>query len=208
MTVKPGHEGEGAPQEKSDAAKKTPKSDEAKKGSPKKKTAPKDLEQELAEAQNEAKENYDRCLRISAEFENYKKRSRREMDDFRKFANESIFRELLGVVDNLKRAIDSAEGHKKSTKAIIEGLSLTLDEIKRIFEKFYVRPVEALGKPFDPAFHQAISQQETDEQPENTVLEELQEGYMIHDRLLRPAMVIVAKPKPGSPPEADEQKEK
>lgn len=203
MTAKPGHEGNSTPQPKETRTEKTNKKAKAKKASVK---AENKLQENLEAAQKEAKENYDRCLRISAEFENYKKRAAREMNDFRKFANESIFKELLGVVDNLERAIDSAEGHDQSVEAILKGVNLTLEDILRIFEKFNVRPVEALGKPFDPAFHQAIQQRETDKHPENTVIEELQKGYMIHDRLLRPAMAIVAKPIPGSQPQADKQK--
>jgi molecular chaperone GrpE len=206
MTGKSGHEENSTPQSKNMRNEKADKKAKTKKASVKPEETENKQQEALETAQNEAKENYERYLRISAEFENYKKRAAREMNDFRKFANESIFKELLGVVDNLKRAIDSAKGHDQSVDAILKGVNLTLEDILRIFEKFNVRPVEALGKPFDPAFHQAIQQQETDEHPENTVIEELQEGYLIHDRLLRPAMAIVAKPIPGSQPQADEQK--
>ena len=79
-----------------------------------------------------------------------------------------------------------------------EGLNLTLKELLKIFKTFHASPIEALGKPFDPSYHQAMMQQETTDQPENIVLDELQKGYMIHDRLLRPAMVVVSKSPAGS----------
>jgi len=153
------------------------------------------LESELEAAQQEAKENYDRLLRVSAEFENYKKRTEREMADFRKFANESILKEILILVDNLERALSSSGDQPHEESCVVEGVSLTINEIMKVFDKFSVKPIEALERPFDPNFHEAVMQEETDEYPENTVLKEFQKGYMIHDRLLRPAMVAVSKAK-------------
>lgn len=155
----------------------------------------KEMETRLESVEQEAKEAHDRFLRVSAEFENYKKRSAREMDEFRKFANESLIREMLTVVDNLERALNSSNNNNQVNSHIAEGVGMTLKEILKVFEKFYVKPIEALGKPFDPNFHQAAMREETNERPENTVLNELEKGYMIHDRLLRPAMVVVSMPK-------------
>jgi len=155
----------------------------------------KEMETRLESVEQEAKEAHDRFLRVSAEFENYKKRSVREMDEFRKFANESLIREMLTVVDNLERALNSTNNDNQANSHIAEGVGMTLKEILKVFEKFYVKPIEALGKPFDPNFHQAAMREETNERPENTVLNELEKGYMIHDRLLRPAMVVVSMPK-------------
>lgn len=152
----------------------------------------KEMETRLESVEQEAKEAHDRFLRVSAEFENYKKRSAREMDEFRKFANESLIREMLTVVDNLERALNSSNNDNQVNSHIAEGVGMTLKEILKVFEKFYVKPIEALGKPFDPNFHQAAMREETNERPENTVLNELEKGYMIHDRLLRPAMVVVS----------------
>ncbi len=149
-------------------------------------------ESEIAELKAEIEANKDRILRISAEFENYKKRSAKEMDDFRKFANESLFKRLLTVVDNLERAISSGEDGSDA-KALLEGIKMTHREIVKFLESFNVKPVEAHGKPFDPAFHQAVTQQESDQYPDNTVVDELQKGYLLHDRLIRPAMVVVSK---------------
>jgi molecular chaperone GrpE len=154
------------------------------------------LEARFEAKEEEAKETYDRLLRVSADFENYKKRSAREMEEFRKYANQSLLKEMLSVVDNLELAINSSNDKKKSDKHLIEGLNLTLNEILRVFEKFNVKPIEAQGKAFDPAFHEAVMREETDDFPENTVVSEFQKGYLIHDRLLRPAMVVVAVPKP------------
>ncbi|MGD8993434.1 MAG: nucleotide exchange factor GrpE [Desulfobacterales bacterium] len=154
-----------------------------------------ELEAKLAAREEEAKEAHDRLLRVSADYENYKKRSAREMEDFRKYANQSLLKEMLTVVDNLELAINSAKEEKKTDKKLIEGLKLTRNEMLRVFEKFNVKPISARGQTFDPAFHEAVMREETDDYPENTVLSEFQKGYLIHDRLLRPAMVVVAAPK-------------
>lgn len=134
----------------------------------------------------------DRALRLSAEFENYKKRKERELDGFKKFANETVFKQLLTVVDNLERAISSAEETSEEA-SLLEGVKLTHKEIIKLFDTFNVKSVEAENQLFDPNFHQAVTQQETDEVPENTVTTVLQKGYLLHDRLIRPAMVIVSK---------------
>ena len=155
----------------------------------------KEMEARFEAKEEEAKETYDRLLRVSAEFENYKKRSAREMEEFKKYANQSLLKEMLSVVDNLELAITSSQDGKTADKTLIEGLNLTLNEILRVFEKFNVTPIEAKGKTFDPAYHEAVMREETDDYPENTVISEFQKGYLIHDRLLRPAMVVVAVPK-------------
>jgi len=155
----------------------------------------KELEARLESKEEEAKETYDRLLRVSADFENYKKRSTREMEEFRKYANQSLLKEMLSVVDNLELAINSSKEEQEADKNLIEGLNLTLNEILRVFGKFNVKPIEARGKTFDPTFHEAVMREESDDFPENTVISEFQKGYLIHDRLLRPAMVVVAVPK-------------
>ena len=155
----------------------------------------KEIKARFEAKEEEAKETYDRLLRVSADFENYKKRSTREMEEFRKYANQSLLKEMLSVVDNLELAISSSSDEKSTDKNLIEGLNLTLNEILRVFEKFNVKPIEAQGETFDPAYHEAVMREETDDYPENTVISEFQKGYLIHDRLLRPAMVVVAVPK-------------
>ncbi|MCP4688827.1 MAG: nucleotide exchange factor GrpE [Desulfobacterales bacterium] len=153
----------------------------------------KELEKRLEKAEMEARDNYDRFLRNSAEFDNYKKRSAREMDEFRKYANESLLRELLPVVDNLELAIKSSEESDQKGNGVVEGVNLTLSEILKVLKKFGVKQVEADEKPFDPAFHQAFLQEENNDLPENTVLKVFQKGYLLHERLIRPAMVVVSK---------------
>jgi molecular chaperone GrpE len=155
----------------------------------------KKLAAELESKEKEAQETYDRLLRISAEFENYKKRTAREAEEFRKYANQALIKEMLSVVDNLELAIRSSKGKESPDDGLVEGLDMTHKEILRVFEKFKVTPIDATGQPFDPNFHEAVMQEETDDNPENMVINEFQKGYMIHDRLLRPAMVVVAKPK-------------
>jgi molecular chaperone GrpE len=154
-----------------------------------------DLEAKLEVKEQEAKENYDRLLRVSAEFENYKKRTTRELEEFRKFANQSLIKEMLSVVDNLELAMNSTNGNKTIDQGLLQGLDMTHKEILKVFEKFNVKPIKAKGQTFDPTFHEAVMQEATDEFDENTVINELQKGYLIHDRLLRPAMVVVARPK-------------
>lgn len=152
------------------------------------------LSEPLRKAENEASENYDRFLRLSAEFENFKKRAEREMSEFRKFANESLLREVLPVIDNLERALSAeCDENEKAVKCLRDGIEMTLKGLLDTLEKFGVVVIEALGKPFDPHFHQAVSQQESDTFSDNAVCQELQKGYLLNDRLLRPAMVIVAK---------------
>jgi len=153
----------------------------------------KDLEDQLAEARNQAQESHDRMLRMAAELENYKKRTGRELEDMRKYATENLLRQLLTVVDNLERAIASASLENENDQSVVDGVALTLAEINKILEKHHVTPVDALGAPFDPAFHQAMSQEECADKPANTVVQEFQKGYLMHDRLLRPAMVVVSK---------------
>jgi molecular chaperone GrpE len=154
-----------------------------------------DMAEKLQLKEQEAQENYDRLLRVSAEFENYKKRASRDMEEFRKYSNQSLIKEMLSVVDNLELAMNSTNGHEAIEKGLLDGLAMTHKEIIKVFEKFSVKPIDAKGQPFDPAFHEAVMQEETDEFPANTVINELQKGYLIHDRLLRPAMVVVASAK-------------
>ncbi len=146
----------------------------------------------------------DRILRLSAEFENYKKRKQREIDEFKKFANETVFRQLLSVVDNLERAIAAAspqnqegnsgqQGTPENSTGLLDGVEMIHKEIMTILTNFHVSPVAAQDQPFDHNFHQAVTQEETHEVPDKTVIRVLQKGYAFHDRLLRPAMVVVSK---------------
>ncbi|MEO8843172.1 MAG: nucleotide exchange factor GrpE [Kofleriaceae bacterium] len=152
-----------------------------------------ELEAKLAAAEKEKKENWDRYLRAAADLENTRKRQRREADDAKFETKTKILKEILPVVDNLERAIEHA-GAGSETNPIIEGVNLVLRQLMTAFERLEVTPVEAQGQPFDPNLHEAISQQESD-LPPGSVVTVLQRGYKSGDRLLRPALVVVAKPK-------------
>ncbi len=171
------------------------------------------LGERLKAEEARAEENYDRLLRITAEFENYKKRMEREMNDFMKFANESLIKDILPVVDNLERALEIPYGNNENAfHSMREGVQMTLKGLLSSLERSGVVVIESLDKPFDPNFHQAVMQEQSEGHTENTVSKELQKGYMMRDRLLRPAMVAVSK-KPDFAPEdkseapADEQKD-
>jgi molecular chaperone GrpE len=153
-----------------------------------------DLKSKLEAKEKEHKETYDRLLRLTADFENYKKRMSREMEDFRKYANQSLLKEMLSVVDHIELAIQATHGASGADPGMVEGLKLTLKELLRILEKFNVKPIEAAGQPFNPQLHEAILREASNGLPENTVVREMQKGYMINNRLLRPALVVVAAP--------------
>jgi molecular chaperone GrpE len=150
------------------------------------------LRQQLETKETEAKNNYERLLRQAAELENYKKRSARERDDAIRYANESLLKDLLPVVDNLERAIAHASGGGNG-KPLVEGVEMVLRGLADALAKHGVIPILALGQPFDPTKHEAMTQVETDDHEPNSVVEELHKGYMLRDRLLRPALVSVAK---------------
>jgi molecular chaperone GrpE len=151
------------------------------------------LEAKLAVAEKEKKENWDRYLRSAADLENTRKRQRREADDAKFETKTKILKEILPVVDNLERAVEHA-GAGQENSPIVEGVQLVLRQLMTAFERLEVTPVEALGQPFDPNLHEAISQQESDSPP-GSVVTVLQRGYKSGERLLRPALVVVAKPK-------------
>ncbi len=145
-----------------------------------------EIKQRLELEVKEAKEN---LLRVVADTENYKKRVEREKEDFKKFANESIIKKLLPVIDNFERAIESKEASKES---IIEGVNLVLKDILKLVKEFGVEEIEAVGKEFDPNFHQAVTY-EISEDKEDMVLKEMQKGYILNNRLIRPSMVVISK---------------
>ena len=121
-----------------------------------------------------------------------------------KYANEKILKELLTVVDNLERAIEAAGSDRTDEDPLVKGIHLTLGEVLKILERHKVKPVKALGEPFDPTYHQAMMQEAVENQAPNTVVREMQKGYVIHDRLLRPSMVVVSKAKQDKTESHDE----
>jgi molecular chaperone GrpE len=150
------------------------------------------LRQQLADKEAEAKNNYDRFLRQVAEVDNFKKRAARERDDAIRFANESLIKDLLPVVDNLERAVAHASGGGNG-KPIVEGVEMVLKGLLDAMAKYGVTQISARGQPFDPSKHEAMAQVESEFHEANAVVDELHKGYMLHDRLLRPALVSVAK---------------
>ncbi len=148
------------------------------------------IEAKIATLEREKKENWERYLRTAADLENFRKRQRRELDDARFEAKSKVLKEMLPVVDNLERAIEHASQH--ATGPIVEGVQLVLRQFLSAFERLDVSPIDAGGQAFDPNLHEAISQMESD-QPPGTVVQVLQRGYRAGDRLLRPALVVVAK---------------
>jgi molecular chaperone GrpE len=151
------------------------------------------LRRQLEAKELEAKENYDRLLRQAAELENYKKRAAREKTEAIRYANESLVKDLLPVLDNLERALDYAQGGGNG-KPLLDGIEMVLKSFVEILGKHGVNPIAAVGESFDPNKHEAIAQVVTQEHKPNTVVEEHHKGYYLLDRLLRPAQVSVAKP--------------
>jgi molecular chaperone GrpE len=150
------------------------------------------LRTQLQEKEAEAKANYDLFLRERADLENFKRRMQRDKVEALRFANEPVIRDLLPILDNLDRAVTHARGDGNS-QSLIEGVALVLRSFLEIVEKHGVSRVSAKGQLFDPAKHQAMAQVDNAEVAPNTVVDEYAPAYLLHDRLLRPALVVVAK---------------
>ncbi len=151
----------------------------------------------LAEAKAEAAKMKDQWMRTAADFDNFRKRSRRELEDTRKAGKEDLLKEFLPVFDNLERAISSAQ-RANDVKAVADGLQMVHRQYLDTLARGGITKVPTVGAQFDPTHHEAIQQVETDEHAPGTVVAEVQPGYMQGDRLVRAAMVVVAKPKAGS----------
>jgi molecular chaperone GrpE len=148
----------------------------------------------LARAQAEAAKNKDGWLRSAADFDNFRKRSRRELDEARRGGREEVLRTLLPVFDNLDRAIQSSV-RSNDVKAIVDGLAMVHRQFVDALGREGITRVPTVGKAFDPSIHEAIQQVDTDEHPPGTVIAEVQSGYSQGERLLRAAMVVVARGK-------------
>jgi molecular chaperone GrpE len=153
------------------------------------------LTQALERKTKEVKEVNEKYLRASADFDNYRKRMQRDLADFRKYANEQLALELLTVVDHLGLALKHARdsGENENVQGLREGVELVYKQLRDALEKFDVKAFASEGQPFDPARHEAMMQVVTDDAPENTVVQVLQEGYLYHDKVLRHAKVGVSK---------------
>jgi molecular chaperone GrpE len=142
------------------------------------------LQQELSEAQNQV-------LRAQAELDNVRKRMRREMEDERRFAAGSLLRDLFPALDNLQRAVEAAEKTEEGA-GLVQGVKMVVQQIAQALEQHGCRRIPSVGETFDPHVHEAISQLPSNDQPAGVVLLEAQPGYQLHDRVLRPAQVIIS----------------
>lgn len=152
---------------------------------------------ELDKARAEAAEAHDKLLRLAAEFENQKKRLQRDKETALKYAEENLIRELLPSLDNLERALSQDRTGEDFGDKLLEGVEMTRRGLLSTLEKFGLRPLESLGEPFDPNFHEALAMEASSEMPEQKVLKEYEKGYFLKDRLLRAAKVVVSKGNDG-----------
>jgi molecular chaperone GrpE len=153
---------------------------------------------ELDQLRRQAADAQDRYMRSQAELENMRKRLRREMEDERRYAELTLLADLLPVIDNVNRAIEAAEKNADAA-SLVSGFKMVGQQLKRVLEKHHCEPIEAEGQPFDPAVHEAILQQPSEEHPQNTVIGVGQTGYKLHDRVVRPAQVVVSTKNSQSP---------
>lgn len=168
----------------------------------------KELSKKLEEAEQKAAENWDKVLRIQAEMENLKRRTQKDLENAHKFALENFAKELLTVVDSLELGLQAAIGDSPEVQKFREGSELTLKQFEAVFSKFNIEVVNPLGQAFDPELHQAMAMQPSADAEPNTVINVFQKGYVLNGRLLRPAMVVVAKVDDNPPqetPKIDEQ---
>jgi molecular chaperone GrpE len=176
---------EGAPQPSSGAAELQKKNEQLR-------AMLDDSTSRAAQTQERLKDTHERLLRTAAEFDNYRKRAQKEKDDVRKFAVESLLKDFLPVADNLERALDHAEEH--DLRQVIDGVRLVQKMLADALSKHGIVGFSAVGQPFDPNVHEALMQEESD-RPAGTVISEMARGYKLHDRLVRPAAVVVARPR-------------
>jgi molecular chaperone GrpE len=155
-------------------------------------TDPEELKNLLIQKTQEAEENYNRFLRLAAEMENMKKRQEREVGEVRQYANENLLKDFVPVLDNLERALEHGR-QADAPEALMEGLDLVSQDFLKVLSRFGVQSIDSVGKRFDPAFHHAVMEEEAPEMEDQTVLKELQKGYLLNNRLLRPAMVVVSR---------------
>jgi molecular chaperone GrpE len=151
-----------------------------------------DLRAKIEQLEADAKEASNRYLRLAADFDNYKKRVRQEQSETVQHANVELISRLLPVVDNFHRVIESAPPGLDD--AWLQGIKLTLQQLDELLASQGVSQIESVGTPFDPTLHEAIGHEESDEHPEDTVVSEVRKGYRLHDQVVRPALVRVARP--------------
>jgi molecular chaperone GrpE len=160
---------------------------------PSQETLIEELKQELAAAEQKAQEHWDKAIRVAAEMENLRKRTQKDLEDAHKYALNSFAKELLSVLDSLELGLQAATGESEEVKKFREGSELTIKQFETVFAKFNVITVDPMGQAFNAEQHQAVLMQEVEGATPNTVVNVFQKGYMLNGRLLRPAMVVVAK---------------
>ncbi len=166
------------------------------------------LKQQLEQAQQKSQGNWDKAVRVQADMENLKRRTQKDVENAHKYALEKFARELVNVVDSLELGIQAATGNTPEVTKLREGMELTLKQLQAVLKKFNIEALDPMGQPFNPEHHQAMSMQPSDEHDPNTVVNVFQKGYLLNDRLIRPAMVVVSKgsdKKPEGGSKIDEQ---
>jgi len=167
-----------------------------------------ELRQALTQAEQKAQENWDKAVRAQAEMENLKRRTQKDLEDAHKFALTGFAKELLPVLDSLVLGMQAAAGDSEEVKKFREGSELTIKQFESVFAKFKIEEIDPIGQPFNAELHQAMAMQAVEGAEPNTVVNVFQKGYVLNGRLLRPAMVLVAKAaekKPTDSPSIDEQ---
>lgn len=162
------------------------------------------LRQQLQTAEHKAEENWDKLLRTQAELENLHRRMERELQNAQKYAIEKFAKELLAVMDSLELGLQAAV-ESDDVEKIREGMELTLKQLLTVFDRFNIQPLDPVGEPFNPEFHQAMATEEVKGVEPDTVVKVFQKGYLLNDRLIRPALVVVAKPSAQEQPRVDEE---
>lgn len=153
--------------------------------------SPDAVNQQLEQLKQQAEENHQRFLRAQADFDNYRRRTMKEKEEFAKYASLKLIEQLLPVVDNFERALAVGKDNK-DVDALTKGIDMIFRQLDQVLAGEGLKPMETVGAPFNPEYHQAIMQVESDEHEEGIVVEEVQKGYMLKDKVLRPAMVKVS----------------
>lgn len=166
------------------------------------------LTKELEQAKALAGENYDKFIRLQAETENYRKRMQKERAEENKYAELPLLRDLIGILDNLERAAEHARNNPgEGTDGILSGVEMVAKQLTETFERHGMKRIQSLGGAFDPTRHEAMGLVESDDVPEDQVVEEYQAGYFLHDRVVKPAMVTVSKKPNKAAPQEEQPKE-
>lgn len=151
-----------------------------------------DLSEQLAAAKKEAAENYDKYVRSVADLDNYRRRTLREKEELRQFASARVLEDLLPVIENLGLALNAAKAPGAELKTLLDGISMVAEQLKTALGNHGLKEINPAGQPFDPNFHDALSQQPSNEVPEGVVLNVIRAGFSLNGRVLRPASVIVS----------------